>query len=246
MFEYAFVIAFVAWFLGGLVNGITGMGAAMIALPLMGGAIKMTSAVPASCLIVCVIAAQVAWRYRRYCLPHALTAMLVGSLPGIVMGSVVLGVVSDKILLCWLGVFLMAYTLWQFHGSVTRTLRSSATGSALAGFASGFTNASTSFSGPPVAIYALLVQWDKDTVRGTLGLFFFVMTVLTCIVQAFAGFFTLETLIVAASGLPGAVAGLVVSIPLAKIVSEKMFRHVLLLMILLAGLLSLYRGITAV
>lgn len=59
-------------------------------------------------------------------------------------------------------------------------------GCAVSGFASGFANAAISFSGPPVAIYALYVGWDKDTTRGTLSLYFLGISICTCIVQAAA------------------------------------------------------------
>ena len=86
-------------------------------------------------------------------------------------------------------------------------------GCAVSGFASGFANAAISFSGPPVAIYALYVGWDKDTTRGTLSLYFLGISICTCIVQAAAGLYTPVVVKAALWGMPGALVGLVVSCP---------------------------------
>ncbi|MFQ9491517.1 MAG: hypothetical protein ACLR0N_11760 [Bilophila wadsworthia] len=85
-------------------------------------------------------------------------------------------------------------------------------GCAVSGFASGFANAAISFSGPPVAIYALYVGWNKDTTRGTLSLYFLGISICTCIVQAAAGLYT-PVVVRPHFGVPGALVGLVVSLP---------------------------------
>ena len=50
MFDSSYPIVFLAWFLGGFVNGVSGMGAAMVALPIVACVLEMNAAVPSSCL----------------------------------------------------------------------------------------------------------------------------------------------------------------------------------------------------
>lgn len=57
-----------------------------------------------------------------------------------------------------------------------------------------------------------------------------------------AGLFTPETITATLYGLPGALLGLVCSIPMARRVPEQQFRCVLLALIVLASLLYLYRN----
>ena len=65
--DMTILIVSIAWFLGGFVNGVSGMGAAMVALPIVAGFMDMSEAVPSSCLVTCIVAGYVAWMYRRSC-----------------------------------------------------------------------------------------------------------------------------------------------------------------------------------
>ena len=144
-----------------------------------------------------------------------------------------------------LGAALVAYVFWQcLHRGAGRHPEN-ARGGAISGFASGFSNAAISFGGPPVAIYALYVGWDKDTTRGTLGLYFLVICILTCLAQAVAGLYTPAVLTAALYGMPGALAGLLVSLPFARSLRESVFQAILLVMIGLAGGICLFRAFEA-
>ena len=111
------------------------------------------------------------------------------------------------------------------------------------GFASGFANAAISFSGPPVAIYALYVGWNKDTTRGTLSLYFLGISICTCIVQAAAGLYTPVVVKAALWGCPARWVGLVVSLPVARFVRESVFQGILLVMIAFARSVCIIRAV---
>lgn len=242
-----YLIVSLAWFLGGFANGVSGMGAAMVALPIITSFLPMEVAVPASCLVAALVAAYVAIMYRAHCRLALTTSMLVGCVPGIAAGVLILRAVPGHWLQGVLGLILLGYVLWQMWYTPAGTARfTSFIYGCLAGFGSGFANAAISFSGPPAAIYALINGWDKDTTRGTLGFFFFIIAVATCVAQALAGLFTPDTVKVVLYGLPGAGLGLVCSIPMARRIPERQFKLVLLALIALAGLLCLYRAAKAV
>ena len=60
--------------------------------------------------------------------------------------------------------------------------------------------------------------------------------------QAAAGFFTPVVLKAALYGMPGALAGLLASLPFARTVRENVFQGILLVMIALAGLICIARA----
>ncbi len=241
MFE-SYPLVFLAWLIGGFVNGVSGMGAAMVALPIMVCVMDMSVAVPASCFTALVVATQVAWMYRKSCRYASLPFMLVGCLPGVVGGVLILRIIPGIWLQALLGVALMAYVVWQYLHRKSPGHPESRTGAFLSGFGSGFANASISFSGPPVAMYALYVGWDKDSARGTLGMFFLCINIITCLVMAGAGLFTAEVLHAALYGMPGAVAGLLASLPFVHAIKEQVFQRILLIMIALAGMICIVRS----
>ena len=215
----------------------------MVALPIVAGFMDMSEAVPSSCLVTCIVAGYVAWMYRRSCRMASVWPMLLGCLPGVLAGVWVLKFVPGTWLQAGLGSLLLVYMLWQYLYIPSGRHKESLPSGLLAGFGSGFANAAISFSGPPVVIYALMVGWDKETTRGTLGAFFLAIAIVTCIAQAFAGFFTPSTLTAVAYGIPGAIAGLLASIPVARKIPEKQFKVVLKLMIAFAGIVCIYRTI---
>ena len=237
--DMTILIVSIAWFLGGFVNGVSGIGAAMV----VAGFMDMSEAVPSSCLVTCIVAGYVAWMYRRSCRMASVWPMLLGCLPGVLAGVWVLKFVPGTWLQAGLGSLLLVYMLWQYLYIPYGRHKESLPSGLLAGFGSGFANAAISFSGPPVVIYALMVGWDKETTRGTLGAFFLAIAIVTCIAQAFAGFFTPSTLTAVAYGIPGAIAGLLASIPVARKIPEKQFKVVLKLMIAFAGIVCIYRTI---
>lgn len=242
MFDSSYPIVFLAWFLGGFVNGVSGMGAAMVALPIVACVLEMNAAVPSSCLVATVVAIYVAWMYRAHCRCASVVPMFVGCIPGAFVGVYVLRVVPGVWLQAVLGLVLVVYVLWQrFHRAGAAHPESVSAG-AVSGFASGFANAAISFSGPPAAMYALHVGWDKDTARGTLGFYFLGICIVTCAMQAVAGFFTPVVLKAALYGMPGALAGLFASLPFARTIRENVFQAILLVMIGLAGLICIIRA----
>lgn len=219
----------------------------MVALPIVACVLEMGEAVPASCLVAVALAVYVAWMYRAYARVAPIIPMLLGCIPGLIVGVYVLRVVPGIWLQGGLGAALIVYVAWQWQvlhragGVHPESVR----GCAVSGFASGFANAAISFSGPPVAIYALYVGWDKDTTRGTLSLYFLGTSICTCIVQAAAGLYTPVVVKAALWGMPGALMGLVVSLPVARFVRESVFQGILLVMIAFAGSVCIIRAVEA-
>ena len=243
MFESSSPLVFLAWFLGGFINGVSGMGAAMVALPIVACVLEMSEAVPATCLVAVTLAVYVAWMYRAHARVAPIIPMLLGCIPGLIIGVCVLRVVPGIWLQGGLGAALIIYVAWQLLHRAGTAHPESVRGCAVSGFASGFANAAISFSGPPVAIYALYVGWDKDTTRGTLSLYFLGISICTCIVQAAAGLYTPVVVKAALWGMPGALVGLVVSLPVARFVRESVFQGILLVMIAFAGSVCIIRAV---
>ncbi len=245
MFESSYPLVFLAWFLGGFINGVSGMGAAMVALPIVACVLEMGEAVPATCLVAVALAVYVAWMYRAYARVAPIIPMLLGCIPGLIVGVYVLRVVPGIWLQGGLGAALIVYVAWQVLHRAGGAHPESVRGCAVSGFASGFANAAISVSGPPVAIYALYVGWDKDTTRGTLSLYFLGTSICTCIVQAAAGLYTPVVVKAALWGMPGALMGLAVSLPVARFVRESVFQGILLVMIAFAGSVCIIRAVEA-
>ena len=103
MSDMNMLIVSIAWLLGGFVNGVSGVGAAMVALPLVASVMDMQEAVPSCCLTGSIVAIYIAWVYRRGCHLASVFPMLLGCLPGVLTGVWVLKFVPGAWLQAGLG-----------------------------------------------------------------------------------------------------------------------------------------------
>lgn len=240
MVSLEYIVMFTAWLVGGFINGVTGVGIAIIALPIMAISVEIKVAIAASSILVCFVSAYmtiIRWRFGN---KETAGMMIAGSIPGIVAGVAVLYILSDIVLQFAIGLFLLLYVAWQMFPN-NAVCTNSKKNSLIAGFLSGFCGASTSFSGPPIASYMLLLKWEKYLACGTMSLFFFPMTFIACIAQAVAGFYNdpavwQATLV----GVPGTVVGMVIGSRMMDKFSPEFFKAALLLLIAFAGVACLY------
>lgn len=236
------IIVFMAWFIGGFVNGIAGLGGAMLAMPIVSCFMDVHLAILSSCIGGTAISIFIAWVYRKNCVYRVIRIMALGCIPGAALGTLILWITPARWLQFALGTLLILFVIWQCMDKRSHPYHISLPGAFLGGFGGGLFNTAVSMGGPPVAVYTTLSGMDKDTARSTLSIFAFVMSCITLIVQASAGMYTPEVLSAALSALPGAFAGLVVSMPFARTIKEKTFRKFLFALIAIAGIILLFRA----
>ena len=244
MFDIYHWCIFGAWFLGGFVNGISGMGAGLVALPIVTSLLPMQELVPASGLATLTVAIYLVWSYRRFCRWCSLRHLLVGSVPGAFLGLWILRSVPSGALLCVMGLGLIGFVLWHFFHSACPAHAETWLAGGLAGFSSACAHAAITFSGPPLAVYAVYAGWEQKTALGTMSVFFLAINLLACALQGAAGMFTPSVLEFGLWGSMGSLVGLLTAMPLVKYIHGEVFRRILLGMIGLAGLVCLARALT--
>ncbi|MDD2966784.1 MAG: sulfite exporter TauE/SafE family protein [Desulfovibrionaceae bacterium] len=237
------LIVFGAWFIAGFVSGVSGMGGAMVAVPIAALFIPMHEVIALSCLLCVTIAAGVALAHFRYCRVQALIPMLVGALPGAVAGLFILQLVSGEHLQGGVGLLLLGYIWWQHSYRAGTVHGESWQWGGIAGFGAGLLGTAISFDGPPVAAYGMYAGWQPRPFLGTLSVFFIVRSLLTCALQAYAGFYTPTVLGYALYGVPATLLGTLCAFPVAKRIPLVLFRQVLMLLIAVAGFVCLVRSL---
>lgn len=108
--ELVFIVA--GWFAGGLINGVAGFGAAMIAMPLIAPFIDLSVAVPSCTLIVLTLNFQVGWTFRKYIQWRYVKGIFIGAIPGVILSVFILEYVSETYLKAGMGAFITLYALW--------------------------------------------------------------------------------------------------------------------------------------
>jgi uncharacterized membrane protein YfcA len=232
-----------AWFLAGFVNGISGMGAGMVALPLVVSCIPPAALVPSACIIIFAVTLHMAWRYRKACRVHSLTKLLLGCAPGAVAGVWVLLLLPPARLQLPIGLAMTSFALWQWLHTAGKAHAETWLSGGLAGFASGFINTSISFGNPPIAIYALYAGWSKEETMGTLNMLAVGTSALTCLAHAGAGLYTSTVWEYVCYGVPLALAGQWLAQPFVPYINPTLFKNILLGIIACAGIVCMGRAL---
>lgn len=243
MFESTPVLVFVLWLIGGFVSGVSGIGGAMVAVPVAALFIPMHELIPLSCILNLVMDGCIAAMHFRHCRISALGPMLVGSFPGAFAGLLILQFVSGDVLQGAVGAMLLYYVYWQHTFRVERPHAESWPRGGAAGFGAGLLGTAISFDGPPVGAYGLYSGWSPRVFLGTLGVFFVVRASFTCALQAGAGLYTPPVLEYATYGVPATALGTLCAFPVARHIDQDQFKRVLLVVIVLAGLMCIGRSV---
>ncbi len=177
--------------IAGFVQGMTGFGSALVAIPLLSLIIDIKSAVPLCILNSIVITTYLSLKMRSHLNIGKILPLCIAAIPGIIAGSTLLKQVSSSLIRINLGILLVAYSLYSLYSRpAPRKLHK--IWSYVAGFMSGAIGAAFSAGGPPTIIYATLSDWKKDTIKATLSGFFLFNSYLIAIVHAVNGLTTID------------------------------------------------------
>lgn len=239
-----FIFVGIIWLVAGFINGLTGMGAAMVAVPLLSLFIDMQIVIPLACIMVPIVCALLAWRFRSHYEIKAILTLVFSSLPGSIVGTYILKYVPTIYLQIMMSIVLILYVIWMLTNKTKNTQpRENKTLALLCGFASGVTGASISFAGPPLAIYIIYAGWSTSKTLANISLGVMFISLITCITQAAAGLYTKELLPYVLVGIPTISLGLIASFPIIKYISQKTFKILLLVLIGVSGIVA---GIQAI
>lgn len=212
------LFVFFAWILGGFVSGVSGIGGAMVAFPLLALVIPVHQLIALTCIINVVMDGCLAGMHFRHCRLSSLWPMLAGSVPGSFAGLYILQICSGAVLQGAVGLLLLYYVYWQM---TYRAAQGPVSHPQMLGAAAGF----------------------GAGLLGTLGVFFVLRATVTLVLQGMAGFYTPTVLTCAMYGAPGVILGTCIAFPVVKHISQQAFRKVLLCVIAVAGLVCLVRAL---
>ena len=102
----------------------------------------------------------------------------------------------------------------------------------MAGLSSGFLSGCTAQSGPPIVIYGLARQWDKDVFRSTLLIFFSGLSLMTLGWYFYMDMLTIKAIATAGIAILPTLAISYIGIHLKNRVNKIIFRHVMLVVIM--------------
>ena len=223
-------------FFASFVQGTSGFGSALVAMPLLILLMPAVMATPLCVLMGTIITVDLTIRLRRHVDRAGVMLLTAGCLPGIATGIYLLGNANDLIMRRMLGSVLAGYAAWSLFVRVPGVKLGRLWGIA-AGFTAGTLGAALSTGGPPAIIYCTLLKWDRHRLKATLSAFFLVTSLFTVTAHWLAGFTTPAVLkLFGASALP-ILAGTWLGTAVYNRMSEHGYIRILLCLLLAAGLL---------
>ncbi len=230
-------------FTGGIVNGLTGFGTALSAMPFWLQAVPPPVAaqlgacggIAGQLLTFRAIWHAIDWRN--------LLPMLLAGLVGIPFGAVCLTFINPVLFKQVVGVTLIVYALSMlFAGDRLRLAPRGRVAEMVVGFIGGFLGGLAGMSGPAPTIWAALQGWTKERRRGVFQAFNFVILSAMLIAHAVMGLIPASLLTAAVVALPGTFVGVTIGQWLYARLDDKGFDRVVLALLGLAGVMQLTIG----
>ncbi len=233
-----FLLIIVIFLVAGFIQGLSGFGSALLAMPLLTMFIDLKIAVPLCILNSLLITAYLSLKLRDHIEREKILPLLAGSLPGIFIGVTFLKNAESNILKLLLGLLIVIYCFYSLISNpAPRALHRA--WAYIAGFCTGFIGSAFGAGGPPVIIYTTLTGWSRDHIKATLTGFFFSSSLITTVLFALNGltsplvikYFLVSAIFV----LIGVYAGL----KLYDRVNRRMYIRIILITLIFLGLLMI-------
>ena len=221
-------------FLAAFVQGVTGFGSALVAMPLLASilGVRVASALVALLSLAVNLALLVPARRE---LPWGRVApLLAGSLAGIPAGVLLLAGIDPRLARGLLGGALVATSAAMLRAR--RPAIGPGNGPALAaGALAGLLGGAFNINGPVVTLYAAARGWGKEDLHPALQLYFLASGLAIVALHGAAGITNRQVLLAAASSLPALGLGSLAGWEVHRRVSEERYRRLLLLTLLASG-----------
>lgn len=192
-----------AVYVGATVQASIGIGVGMIASPVL--ALADPGFIPVA-IVLCVLPLTftVAWIDRTHIEGRQVGFALLGRVPGVIAGALIVAALSDQVL----AVMVAASVLLAVAASLTSVrFRPSDRSLMVAGLASGFAATTTGVGGPPMAL--TYQNSDPATMRSTISAFFSIGSLLSVAALAVAGQIGVRQWQLTALLLPGIALGVI-------------------------------------
>jgi uncharacterized membrane protein YfcA len=245
---YFWIIAVLAVFIVALSkSGLVGS-LGLVAVPMLSLVMPARDAAGMMLPLLLVMDAIAIWTYRKDADWRILKIMLPGAMIGTLIGWALWAVVSDAMVLLFVGVLTLLFILdallplrKKFEGLPP----SRPWGTFWGGFA-GFTSFISHTGGPPFQIYVLPQKLTPVNYSGTTAFFFAIVNTAKLVPYFFLGQLNVSNLTNAVILAPLAVVGVIVGVWLVRRISVKRFYQITYWLVFLLALKLIYDGIQGV
>ncbi|MCF7810266.1 sulfite exporter TauE/SafE family protein [bacterium] len=236
------IIGAIVIFLGALTQGTTGFGFGLISIPVLIMMLPPVMVIPILTLISLILTTIVLYETRKHIQIKRITPLIISGICGLPFGAYILKTIDPNILKIIIGFIIVAFSIAQIKG-YKRTVKNEGLAFLPIGFTSGLLNTSTALSGPPVILFFINQDVKKEVFRANIITYFTVVNIFSIIVLLLNGVITESVIKYSLVFLPSVLMGVTAGIKLSKKVNENVFRKIALIIVSIAGLISIISGV---
>jgi uncharacterized membrane protein YfcA len=237
--DYLYI--FMIMFSGALLQGITGFGSGLFAVPLLSLLLPLTLITPLLSVVNLVMAVHLCWLLKSYLAIRPWLPLVLFGVIGSLIGNYILLHYDVGLLQIGMAVFVLLVAL-LFWFAVQVTLQAKVPQQAITGLLAGISNGALTLGGPPVVLFLTSQRLDRLSFRATLSWFFLVIAaanVTSFTVQQRYDFSMLDELGVL---LLAVISGAWLGHHISPKLSDQLFRKVSLLLVMIAALIALLKA----
>jgi uncharacterized membrane protein YfcA len=238
----AFALAPVA-FAGGLIQGLTGFGSALVTIPLATFFVPLPFALAVFSIVDFANGMRLGLEHPRNAVLGDVARMVPPMIAGIVAGTTLLVNLPRKASLLALGIFVLVYALYSLgrRGPAATVSRHWAL---VAGFSGGLSGTLFGSGGPPYAIYLSHRSLTKEQFRATMTLTIIFSIGLRLVAFALTGLLTQDGVwITAAAAVPAGLLAIYLASRVFRLISREAVMRAVGILLLASGASLIARGL---
>jgi len=228
-------------FFAGIVQGATGFGSGIVLNAFWLHILEPSAAISLNIVSCLFVSALPIYKLRKTLDFSKLKSFVFFGVIGIPTGLLILTMTDPSIFKTTVGLILVIFSIWKFKSKdILINFKSNPALDKLIGFISGILGGFAALGGILPTIWVNLQRLPKNTQRGTYEPFIFITSIAAVISFYFAGFLTLDIFYNFLKAFPALMLGSWIGIKIYALINEALFRHVILGLIFLAGLVLLF------
>ncbi len=237
----ALFLAMAILFFASFVQGLSGFGFSLVALPLLVLFINPVLVVPVLLVHSAVLNAFILFESRKHADFKNFWPVLVAGTLATPLGVLLLKFTDPEVIKILIGLVIVLFSLVLLFG-YSVSIRKEKPALFLVGLASGILNGSTTLSGPPVVIFYQNQKLPKSSFRANLVMYFLSLNIISIPIFVYFGILDGTSFFLSLKVIPGLLGGSILGILLSRKTPESLFRKIVLGIVVLAGMLAIASG----
>lgn len=235
-----YLLAALIMFSGALLQGMTGFGSGLLAVPLLSLLLPLTIITPTLSIVNLILAGFLYLKLHRHVAPKQWQTLIVAGIVGSLIGTLALAHIQVGWLQRGMAIIVVMIGLLLWCG-IRFNLRATRRHQSWLGLLAGFSNGALTLGGPPIVLFLSNQQLAALTFRATLTLFFLALAATNVISFGVQGKYTLALAPWLMSLIAGALVGAWCGHNLSVRIPEARFRQLTLTVVIIAGMVALFR-----